>query len=64
MKFCLTELKLVQKSGSWLSYGDLKIGQGREAAKAFLKDNPKVRQELEKQIWKAVEEQEKAAAAA
>jgi recombination protein RecA len=41
---------LVQKAGAWFSYKDEKIGQGREAAKQFLSDNPKVMQELEKEI--------------
>ncbi len=36
------EAKLVEKSGAWLSYGDLRIGQGRENAKQFLKDNPEL----------------------
>ena len=41
---------LVKKAGAWFSYKDEKIGQGREAAKQFLADNPKVMQELEKEI--------------
>lgn len=41
------EKGLVQKSGSWYSYGDLRIGQGRENSKQFLRDNPDVRDELE-----------------
>src|SRR6476619_5527279 len=34
------EAKIVEKSGAWLSYGDLRIGQGRENAKKFLRENP------------------------
>lgn len=41
---------LVQKAGAWFSYKDEKIGQGREAAKQFLKDHPKIMTELEKAI--------------
>ncbi len=41
---------LVIKSGAWYSYNDEKIGQGREAAKQFLKDHPKVMQDLDKII--------------
>lgn len=41
---------LIQKSGAWFSYKDEKIGQGREAAKQFLTDNPNVMKELEKSI--------------
>lgn len=47
------ESGLLQKSGSWFSYGDDKIGQGREQAKQFLKDNPAVRDELESKIRSA-----------
>ncbi|HMS92217.1 MAG TPA: recombinase RecA [Candidatus Saccharibacteria bacterium] len=42
--------ELVQKAGAWFSYKDEKIGQGREAAKQFLTDNPKIMAELEKEI--------------
>ena len=42
--------ELIQKSGSWFAYKDEKIGQGREAAKQFLADNPKVMAEIEKAI--------------
>lgn len=45
-----TEQKLVERSGSWFSYGDLRIGQGRENAKSFLRDNPDLKQELEGKI--------------
>jgi recombination protein RecA len=55
------QYNLVKKSGSWLAYGDLKLGQGREAAKAFLRDNKKVTDELVEKIWAAAEEEEKQA---
>ena len=45
--------KLVVKSGSWLSYGDVKLGQGRESAKQFLREDKKLAQQLEKEIWQA-----------
>ena len=41
---------LVEKAGSWFSYKDARIGQGRESARQYLKDNPKVAEELEKAI--------------
>ncbi|MEQ1705999.1 MAG: recombinase RecA [Rickettsiales bacterium] len=41
---------VVEKSGSWFSYGDQRIGQGRENAKQFMKENPKVADEIEKKI--------------
>ncbi len=44
------ELDIVQKSGSWYSYGDERIGQGRENAKQFLKENPAVRDEIAEKI--------------
>lgn len=42
--------ELVGKAGAWFSYKDEKIGQGREAAKQFLKEHPEVMEELDKQI--------------
>ncbi|MFL6293922.1 MAG: recombinase RecA [Thermoanaerobaculia bacterium] len=44
------EHKLVIKSGAWYSYGDLRLGQGRENAKQFLKDNPDLAEEIEIKI--------------
>ena len=38
-----SELDIVQKSGSWYSYNDERVGQGRENAKQFLKENPDIR---------------------
>src|SRR5436305_1842894 len=42
--------KLVVKSGAWYSYGDLRLGQGRDNAKAFLRENPDLADELEAKI--------------
>lgn len=44
------ECDILQKSGSWYSYGDTKIAQGREAAKQFFDDNPEVAEEVELKI--------------
>ena len=41
---------IVQKSGAWFSYGDTRLGQGRENAKIYLKENPEIAQEIEVQI--------------
>ena len=41
---------IVQKSGAWFSYGDVRLGQGRENAKQYLKENPEVALEIENQI--------------
>jgi len=41
------ELDIIQKSGSWYSYGDDRIGQGRENVKQFLKENPAIQAEIE-----------------
>jgi recombination protein RecA len=48
------EQKIVEKSGAWLSYGDLRIGQGRENAKQFLKENPELAAEIETKLRKAL----------
>jgi len=44
------EFDIIQKSGSWYSYGDERIGQGRENVKQFLKENPAIQQEIEGKI--------------
>jgi recombination protein RecA len=44
------ERNIIQKSGSWFSYNDSKLGQGRDAVKAILKDNPELCEEIEKKI--------------
>ena len=41
---------LIQRQGSWLSAGETKLGQGRESARMFLKENPKFMRQLEEQI--------------
>lgn len=45
-----TQYKLVEKTGAWFSYGNHKLGQGREKAKEFLSENPEVAKELEEKI--------------
>lgn len=63
-----TKLDLVQKSGSWFAMGDLRLGQGRDASKQFLKDNPETAAKLEADIranaYKLLPSQSKAAARA
>jgi recombination protein RecA len=44
------ELGILQKSGSWFAYNESKIGQGRDAVKQFLHDNPEVADEVEAKI--------------
>jgi recombination protein RecA len=46
------EAKIVEKSGTWLSYGDLRLGQGRENAKQFLRENPELANEIEAKLRK------------
>jgi len=41
---------IVQRQGAWYSYGDIKIGQGREGARTYLKENPKLTLEIEKKV--------------
>ncbi len=45
-----SDLGILNKAGSWYSYGDTKVAQGREAAKQFLLDNPEVASEIEEKI--------------
>ena len=49
-------LDIIEKSGSWFSYNGEKIGQGRENAKKYLKDNPEIMQEVEKKVRDNFEE--------
>lgn len=44
------ELNLIKKAGSWFSYGETKLGQGREGVKAILNDNPELLEEIETKI--------------
>tara|TARA_B100000575_G_scaffold126490_1_gene100876 strand:- start:9016 stop:10011 length:996 start_codon:yes stop_codon:yes gene_type:complete len=44
------ETEVIKKSGSWFSYGETKLGQGKEAVKKLLEDNPELLEELEKKI--------------
>ncbi len=46
--------EIIKKSGSWFSYGETKLGQGRDAVKALLKDNPELLDELEEKIKEAI----------
>jgi recombination protein RecA len=50
------EYNIIKKSGSWFSYGDTKLGQGRDAVKEMLKDNPELCEELEAKIMEAITE--------
>ena len=62
------KLDLVQKSGSWFAMGELRLGQGRDAAKQYLRDNPDLAEELEQKIrqnsFKLLSKQGQAAARA
>jgi recombination protein RecA len=44
------EHKIIQKSGAWLSYGEERLGQGRENAKLYLKEHPEIAEKLENEI--------------
>lgn len=48
------EYDIIKKSGSWFSYGDTKLAQGRDAVKSLLKDNPELCEELEAKIMEAI----------
>jgi recombination protein RecA len=50
------EFEIIKKAGSWFSYGDTKLGQGRDAVKALIKDNPELADELEAKIKALIKE--------
>ncbi len=52
------ELGVIKKSGSWYSYNDTKLGQGRDASKQVIMDNPELAEELEGLIFEALKAQE------
>ena len=52
------ECGIIQKSGSWYSYGSSRLGQGRDATKSLLKDNPELCEELEGKIMQALAEKQ------
>jgi len=52
------EFGIVKKSGSWFSYGETKLGQGRDAVKALIQDNPELAEELEVKIKDFIKNQE------
>jgi recombination protein RecA len=45
---------IIKKSGSWFSYGDQRLAQGRDATKKLMEDNPELAEELEAQIMAAI----------
>lgn len=49
-----TQLDIIQKAGAWYSYGEERLGQGRENAKDFLRDHPELAQEIEARIRQAL----------
>jgi recombination protein RecA len=51
------EYGIIQKSGSWFSYGDSRLAQGRDAVKKLLQDNPELCEELEAKIMQAISDQ-------
>ncbi len=50
------EFEIIKKAGSWFSYGDTKLGQGRDAVKVLIKDNPELADELEQKIKNYIKE--------
>ena len=50
------ESNIIQKSGSWFSYDETKLGQGRDAVKTMIKDNPELMEELESKVKALVAE--------
>ena len=62
------KLDIIQKSGSWFNMGELRLGQGKDAAKQYLKDNPDLAREVEEKVranaYKLMSKQSQAAARA
>jgi recombination protein RecA len=52
-----TDFNIIRKSGSWFSYGETRIGQGRDAVKQILKDNPELYEELKTKVVEALKKQ-------
>ncbi len=48
------DFEIIKKSGSWFSYGETKLGQGRDAVKQILKDNPELYDELKAKVSEAL----------
>ena len=48
------DLNIIKKSGSWFSYGETRLGQGRDSVKGIIKDNPELMEELEQKIKDAL----------
>ena len=53
--------KVIQKAGAWFSYGDMRIAQGRDNARTFLKENPELCAEIEAKVRKLIEGEEETA---
>lgn len=54
------EAKLVEKAGAWYSYGDERIGQGKDNARGYLRDNPQIAQRLEAELREKFQPEEAA----
>ncbi len=49
------KLDIVKRSGAWFAYKEERLGQGRENSKAFLKDNPDIKAQIEEELWQNVD---------
>jgi recombination protein RecA len=47
------EQKIVGRTGAWFRYGDMQLGQGKEKARLFLKENPKITEEIKQKVMAA-----------
>ena len=54
-----TDFNIIKKSGSWFSYGETKLGQGRDAVKQILEDNPELADEIKDKITAHLKEKAK-----
>jgi recombination protein RecA len=53
-----TEQEIIKKSGAWFSYGETKLGQGRDAVKKLLSDNPELMEELDRKVCEKLSKQQ------
>jgi len=49
-----SDLKVINKSGAWYSYGEIRLGQGKEQARKFLMENPEIAKEIENKVREVV----------
>lgn len=59
-----TDQEIITRTGTWYSYGETRLGQGKDNARNFLKENPELTQEIEKKVWEKITPKEETEVAA